>query len=116
MTDNADPHRGLAGVARDARTLREVLDLLQQRGFDQDMRAEPGGAVQCLRCHITSPAAELVASDVVRLEGASDPDDMLAVVAVTCPACGARAALVLGYGPEASEEDSTVLRDLPQSG
>lgn len=116
MRETGDPGHGLTGVARDARTLREALDLLQQRGFDQEMRAETDGKVQCLHCQVVSPAATLVPSELLRLEGASDPDDMLAVVALTCPACGARAALVLGYGPEASEEDSTVLRDLPQFG
>ncbi len=116
MAESPTPERELTGVARDARTLREALDLLQQRGFDQEMRAEADGKVQCLHCQVVSPSAALVPADLLRLEGASDPDDMLAVVALTCPACGARAALVLGYGPEASEEDSTVLRDLPQFG
>ena len=47
-----------------------------------------------------------------RTEGVSDPDDMLAVVALTCPQCGAAATAVLGYGPEAAEDDSEVLRTL----
>ena len=40
-----------------------------------------------------------------RLEGASDPDDMLAVVAVECANCGLRGSLVLNYGPTATEDD-----------
>jgi hypothetical protein len=50
-----------------------------------------------------------------RLEGASDPDDMAAVVAITCPACQAHAVLVLQYGPAASIEDADVLEALPDS-
>lgn len=48
-----------------------------------------------------------------RVEGASDPDDMAAVVAVTCPRCSAKGALVLKYGPEASGADADVLLALP---
>lgn len=47
-----------------------------------------------------------------RLEGASDPDDMLAVVAVQCPECGRRGTVTLGYGPAASPPDGDVLRAL----
>ena len=47
-----------------------------------------------------------------RLEGASDPAEMMAVVAITCPRCEARGVLVLGYGPAAAVEDSDVLRAL----
>jgi hypothetical protein len=115
MSGSDNPNRGLVGVARDARTLTEVLDLLTERGFDHEMRAEADAKVQCLECQARTAAASLVPADLYRLEGASDPDDMLAVVALTCPACGSRSSLVLGYGPEASEEDSAVLRDLPQT-
>lgn len=48
-----------------------------------------------------------------RVEGASDPDDMAAVVAVVCPRCSAKDALVLGYGPAASGADADVLLALP---
>jgi len=58
-------------------------------------------------------AAEVVAVDALRrLEGASDPDDMIVVAAVSCPKCGAKGTLVLKYGPEATPEESEVLRSL----
>jgi len=38
---------------------------------------------------------------------------MAAVVAVTCPRCSAKGALVLKYGPEASGADADVLLALP---
>ena len=47
-----------------------------------------------------------------RLEGASDPDDMMAVVALECGVCGAAGTMVLGYGPSATAADSDVLRSL----
>jgi hypothetical protein len=47
-----------------------------------------------------------------RLEGASDPADMLAVVALECGVCNASGTMVLGYGPAAADADSDVLRAL----
>ncbi len=44
-----------------------------------------------------------------RTEGASDPADMLAVVALCCPACDTRGTAVLNYGPEATVDDAEVL-------
>jgi hypothetical protein len=44
-----------------------------------------------------------------RLEGASDPDDMVAVAALRCPSCKTRGTLVLSYGPETSAVDADVL-------
>jgi hypothetical protein len=42
----------------------------------------------------------------------SDPADMVAVVAITCPVCGARGTSILGFGPNATEQDSEVLSNL----
>lgn len=64
-------------------------------------------------CSQDVPAAEVVVDSLVRLEGASDPGDMAAVVAVTCPHCSSKDVLVLRYGPEASEADADVLVALP---
>ena len=50
-----------------------------------------------------------------RLEGASDPDDMAAVVALTCPNCQAKVVLVLKYGPDATAEEADVLLALPDA-
>jgi hypothetical protein len=60
-----------------------------------------------------SPASAIVVHELRRLEGASDPADMLAVAAIACPACGTRGTLVLTYGPEATAGDDAVLSHLP---
>ena len=53
-------------------------------------------------------------SQLRRLEGASDPDDMLVLAAVVCPQCSTRGFLVLNYGPSASAEDAAILGQLEQ--
>jgi hypothetical protein len=73
------------------------------------MVTRPGGRVLCLSCHTDSPAGAMAVERLCRTEGASDPDDMLAVAAVVCPACAAKGTLVLSYGPEADEDQAAVL-------
>ena len=113
--DLADPTRGAmpspsayGGDPSDT-TLSELVDQFEAAGFTGQMAARPGGQVRCFSCHTDSDAARVELVDLLRIEGASDPDDMSAVAALVCPNCGARATAVLGYGPEADEDDADVL-------
>ena len=78
-------------------------------------RAEAGGQIHCFTCGREFDAADVDGSDVRRLEGVSDPADMLLVVGVTCPRCGAGGVLTLNYGPESTIEDADVVRALDRS-
>lgn len=92
-----------------------LIDLthhLDDAGWDGQFRAAGGGDLQCLSCHEHFPASSQHADHVSRLEGASDPSDMLLVVPVVCPICAAAGTWVAGYGPEASAEDADALRAL----
>ena len=92
------------------RTILEVLGDLEARGFTGQFMPRDGAQVECVTCHKLSPADETVLRDLERLEGASDPDDMVAVVGLQCPHCGARGTAVLTYGPEAPLLDAEVLQ------
>jgi hypothetical protein len=102
--------------ARDPSGLDEILATFAQDGFVCDMRALAGGAVQCAECSTASPAGEFAVAALRRTEGASDPGDMSAVVALACPNCGARGTVVLRFGPEAGEADDDVLAALRPPG
>jgi hypothetical protein len=104
--------RPLAGVARDATSINEVVDAFEAHGFGGHFAARDGGTIECFECHRRFDAAECVVHDFRRLEGASDPDDELAIAALECPHCGARGTLVLTYGPMASDNDAQVLTRL----
>jgi len=95
-----------------AATLTEVLEGYAAGGFTGGFSVADTTALECLTCGEQSPAGDVPMSSLRRLEGASDPDDMVAVVALTCPRCEAQGTLVLGYGPMATAEDSDVLREL----
>ena len=101
-----------AGAPSDYTTLQDVLREYAEGGWDGEVDAREGGDVRFRRCGHEAPASELEVVSVRRMEGASDPADMLAVVGTPCPRCGDRAVLVLHYGPAAGPEDSDVLAAL----
>jgi hypothetical protein len=100
-------------VQGEAQTLAGVLEELEQQGFTGQFAAQPGGRIRCIECGREFVPDQTAVETVRRLEGASDLDDMLAVLPVTCPKCRARGTLVLGFGPEAPIEDSEILAALP---
>jgi len=69
--------------------------------------------VRCEACGQSTAADELAVDRLQRVEGASDPADMAAVVAFSCPHCSARDLLVLKYGPDTSGPEADVLAALP---
>ena len=98
--------------APEARSLSEILAMYEAKGFTSQFGARPGGRIVCFGCHFEAPAEEFELVSLSRTEGASDPDDMLAVAALRCPQCQCQGTLVLNYGPEAGEDDVDVLKRL----
>ncbi len=94
----------------DGMTLSESTAQLEAKGFAGQFSAIEDGAIRCLTCHQTSDAADVTLIDLRRTEGASDPDDMVAIAALTCPKCNALGTLVVHYGPEATPEEQDALR------
>jgi hypothetical protein len=96
-------------VAQDAQTLVTVLRELERSGFRGEFRVLQRGRLQCLSCRDEIASDDIAMASLRRLEGASDPADMLAVAAITCPRCGTAGTVVLNYGPDATLEESTAL-------
>jgi hypothetical protein len=88
--------------------LSAVLAAYAEAGFDGELRID-GEDVQCLSCGTLSDPAGFALQSLRRLEGASDPADMAAVLALTCPSCGRGGALVVRFGPEASAAEAQLL-------
>lgn len=108
----ASVSRPVPGAPSDNDTLQAVLAEFAADGWDGEAVTRPGGIVHWRRCGHDTPAAAVEVATARRMEGASDPDDMLAVVAAPCPVCGDRGVLVLRYGPTAGADDSDVLVQL----
>ena len=90
-------------------TVVEVLHDLRDSGFTGEFYVGDDGALCCRACGFCQAAEQASADGVRRVEGASDPGDMAAVLAVTCPRCGQRGAAVVRYGPEASADEAALL-------
>ncbi len=106
------PISGVGPMPADAATIEQIMSTLEAAGFGAQMAARPGAMILCFSCHQETPAAEVDLEALGRTEGASDPADTLAVAGLTCPRCGARGTVVLGYGPEADSDDAEVLLSL----
>ncbi len=98
--------------ASDGTTLVEVVGRFEAEGYMAQMAAEEGGLIRCFTCRRDSAAADVHLHALRRTEGASDPADMVAVAALTCPRCGARGTVALKFGPDASPEEDEALRQL----
>lgn len=96
-------------------TLVEVLEELRQAGFNGDFRIDDDGQLWCGDCGGCQPTGSVKPDHWRRLEGASDPGDMAAVVALGCPACDQRGSVVIRYGPEAGPGDAAFLIALDSS-
>lgn len=104
----------------DRTTLTAVVDAYRDSGFATDFYAEeadptvrrngdPTAVLRCGECASAIDPRRAAIHSMRRLEGASDPADMAAVVATTCPVCGADGTVVLAYGPMADAADADVL-------
>ena len=105
-------HRDMTNDPGDETTMTDVLEGYARGGFDSSFIVTDDSELECVECGIASSPSTVSMSSLRRLEGASNPDDMVAVVAITCPSCGARGTAVLGFGPIATMQDSEVLKGL----
>src|SRR5207245_2259039 len=69
----------------DGLTLTECLAHFEAKGYTGHFGAAEGGLVRCFSCHTDSKPEDVVLDGICRVEGVSDPDDMLAVLGLTCP-------------------------------
>ena len=92
-------------------SLGAVLEDFDGAGFSAILMATDGG-VLCASCRSIVDPADLLVQRLRRLEGASDPSDMLAVVGATCPGCGLDGTLLLSYGPDTDAMHADVLAGL----
>jgi hypothetical protein len=102
----------VAGAPSDNTTMVNVLEGFRERGFEADFFVTPDSTVRCGACRHEVTPPDLNLDGMRRVEGASDPSDMAAVLGLICPACGARGTAVVRFGPEAGPEEDDVLRAL----
>jgi hypothetical protein len=104
------------GTPTDATPLAQVMAAGERQGFTStfDTVETDGGRIElrCDTCAAVSHPGALERVWTARLEGASDPADMLHVSALRCPNCRAGGIFVANYGPNADGPLQEVLRYL----
>ena len=90
-------------------TLLDMVGELEKSGYTGQFSVSQEAKLRCLSCDNEVDPEAIEPESFLRVEGVSDPDDMAAVAAVTCPSCATKGTVVLKYGPEASAEDAHVL-------
>lgn len=98
----------IEGAPSDNTTMTEVLNGLRELGFTASFTPQDDALLHCDHCDVTSAAASFEVADTRHLEGASDPDDLVTLVAALCPSCGSGGNLVLGYGVNATAQDAGI--------
>ena len=91
-------------------TLTELLTELAEEGFTEDVLVRDDGYVCCRHCGHCVAAEDMQLRALRRVEGASDPADMAAVLGLECPECGTKGTAIVRYGPEAAAGDVIVLQ------
>jgi len=93
-------------------TLLEATERLRALGFALDFTARSDGRLRCRACDTDHDPEDMRIEEIVRYEGASDPDDQ-AILFALCDGCGHRGLYSAGYGPVAAMADVEALRRLP---
>jgi hypothetical protein len=110
MADPQEPDMDpVPGAPSDNTTATAEIDDLRDQGYGADFVVGEGGVVRCTKCRHEERPEDVDVDVFRRMEGASDPDDMSAILAMTCRECGTKGIVMVGYGPRASADEGDLL-------
>lgn len=115
MAQNQEPEREehqmkpVEGAPSDNTTAVAEINDLREQGYGADFVVGEGGVVRCTKCRHEEQPGDLDVDVFRRLEGASEPDEMSAILALTCRQCGTKGIVMVGYGPNASPDEGDLL-------
>lgn len=91
-------------------TLSQAITRLEQAGYTETVSARDDGKLQCSGCDTVCDATDMTVDEIVRFEGATDPDDQAALFALDC---GSHKSLyTVAFGPDTPPNDVVALRAL----
>jgi hypothetical protein len=88
--------------------LREALDRLAADGYDTEFFVRDRQFL-CPECDEPVAPEDVVIDDVVRFEGESDPDEEMALYAISSGPCGRKGTFTAGFGPLMDPDDAEVV-------
>ena len=93
-------------------SITDALREFESRGYVGQFVIRPGGRIECRACGEAHRPKDVPLEAMRRLEGASDPADMVFVGALRCPGCDTIGTATINYGSQAQAADARVLREL----
>ena len=96
-------------------SLSEALGRLASRGFTHDLLAD-GGRLRDVATGERHDPELLAIAEVVRFEGASDPDEQAILFALEAPSGAPLGTYATAYGPATPPEDVEVVRRIGVKG
>ncbi len=91
--------------------MTDILERLAGDGYDADFFARDG-KLMCRECDEAVDPSAVVIERVERLEGDSDPDEEVAVFAISEGPCGRKGTYTVVYGPNVPEADAAIELEL----
>jgi hypothetical protein len=94
-------------------TLLDATRRLRAVGFELDFTATSDGQLRCDTCGLDHDPEHMTIGEIVRYEGASDPNDETILLALGSE-CGSRGLYSAAFGHAAAPADVEALHRLPR--
>lgn len=94
-------------------TLLDATQRLRAVGFELDFTATASGQLRCATCGLDHDPEDMTVGEIVRYEGASDPNDESILLALASE-CGSKGLFSAAFGHSAAPADAEALHRLPR--
>jgi hypothetical protein len=96
---------------QEARTISQVLEKLQRRGYSENFKACRSG-MRVIPMNIFVDPEYLVVDDIFRFEGETDLDEEAIIFALHCPKNNLKGTYLVAFGPMMDAQDIAVVAHL----
>lgn len=96
---------------QEARTISQVLERLQRKGYVENFKACKNG-MRVIPTNIFIDPANLIVDEIFRFEGETDLNEEAIIFALRCPKHNLKGTYLVAYGPMMDEQDIAVVTHL----
>jgi hypothetical protein len=96
------------------RRMAAVIERLTKAGYTESFKGEKGGVRAVCSGHLHAPE-ELVVESIERFEGASDPDEMVIILALSSQVDSCHGTYTVPFGRYMSKLDGDLIERIPDA-
>src|SRR5277367_5889583 len=96
---------------QEARTISQVLERLQRKGYVENFKACTSG-MRVIPMNIFVEPDKLIVDEVFRFEGETDLDEEAIIFALRCPKNNLKGTYLVAFGPMMDAQDIAVVAHL----